>query len=175
MCSLGVTRRHRRRRFGFPSAPAVAERIRAYVPRLRCRVSVPGGGARGEQGCHQVPAGAASEGLAHNAPGVVSPHGSMPWAVPQSPCMWPADECPLMRCLQRGLCAGPTGSFEAARSGERTSPQGRNRVPGRQARRSADQPIPAIALSPPDPAKATSALRRPGAIPLCPWRIPHAG
>jgi hypothetical protein len=57
----------------------------------------------------------------------------------------------------------------------RRSAVGRNRVPGRQARRSADQPIPAIALSPPDPAKATSAPRRSGAIPLCLWRIRYVG
>ena len=79
------------------------------------RWSGPGGGARGEQGCHPAHAGATGQWLAREAPGVVRPHGIKPCAAPQALRMPPADVCPLVRGLER---APVCGSDRQLRGGE---------------------------------------------------------
>ena len=68
--------------------------------------SAAGGGARGEQGRHPAPTGAAGQWLAREAPEVVSLHGLKPRAAPQSPCMPPTGVCPLLRGLLQGAAYG---------------------------------------------------------------------
>lgn len=68
----------------------------------RYRVSVRGGGARGEPGRCRAPAGAAGRWPARVASEVVSPHGLKLQAAPQSLRVPPACVCPPHRGLLRG-------------------------------------------------------------------------
>ena len=75
-----------------------------------------------------APAGSSASAkkvAARDDPEVVSPHGLKPGTASQSPCVPPAKVCPPLRGLQRCPCSGPTGSFGATTSGQRTSLQGR--------------------------------------------------
>ncbi len=83
--------------------------------------SAPAGGARSGPGRHRAPARAVSRWLPRWAPEVVSPHGLKPCSRLDR-----SDDC-LRMCAHRlrasfgWLCAGPTGTFEATKTGQRVS------------------------------------------------------